>query len=298
MPVVNVAESEAKKEWESPSIGHSVFLETKRTLDRLRAQGATIEPQVAILGFGSIGSHSAAQFAALPENERPKIYVYDPDPEKQAAAAAAGFVVCPSKEEALKHGSVTISATGRAALTLRDYALLPKAAVMVNAASANSELNAKNALSLQVISGNAPIGLPSISRSSGIAYPVGLMFRMDTAVLDEDARLWDTFQGHDVSLGVDCSATQIDRVVHTAQDQDVYFVRSGFVVNLTDDLDPIPPRYIGLTRSLLFAGLLQSVNASGEGLVPLDAQVQKRIVDLTEGTLNKTGESLKNPTFT
>jgi hypothetical protein len=47
----------------------------------------------------------------------------------------------------------------------------------------------------------------------------------------------------------------------------------------------------------LFAALLQSVNATGEGLVPLDDAKQKRIVEVTEGELKKTGESLLNPTF-
>jgi hypothetical protein len=42
---------------------------------------------------------------------------------------------------------------------------------------------------------------------------------------------------------------------------------------------------------------LQSVNTSGEGLVPLDEAKQKRIVELTEGELQKTGESLKKPKF-
>jgi S-adenosylhomocysteine hydrolase len=296
MPVIDVAESDAKKNWESPSIGHSVYLETKRALDKLRAQGCTIEPQMAILGFGSIGSHTAAQFSALPEAERPKIYVYDPDPEKQKAAAAAGYTVCATKEEALRHGSVTVSATGRDALSLKDYRVLPKAAVMVNAASSNSELNARNALSLEAMSGNSINGTPFVN-GQNIAYGMEQMSRLDTAVLDEDDVLWDTFEGHDVKMGKDVSATQTDRVVHTADDQDVYFVHSGFVVNLTDDVDPIPPRYIGLTRSLLFAALLQSVNATGEGLVPLDDAKQKRIVEVTEGELKKTGESLLNPTF-
>jgi S-adenosylhomocysteine hydrolase len=298
MPVIDVAESEAKKVWESPSIGHSVFLETKRAVDKLRAQGCTIEPQLAILGFGAIGSHTAAQFSALPEAERPKIYVYDPDPEKQKAAAAAGYTVCATKEEALRHGSVTVSATGRDALKLADYKFLPKSAVMVNAASANSELNARNALTLQAMSAGPVIGTPILKEPGKVMYGIMELSASDTAVIDEDDVMWDTFQGHDIRLGKDVSATQIDRVVHTADDQDIYFAHSGFVVNLTDDVDPIPPRYIGLTRSLLFAALLQSVNATGEGLVPLDDAKQKRIIELTEGELKKTGESLLNPTFT
>ena len=57
------------------------------------------------------------------------------------------------------------------------------------------------------------------------------------------------------NLGKDDSATQRDRVVKTKEGQDLYVAHAGFVVNLTDDDDPIPARYIGLTRSLLFTAV-------------------------------------------
>jgi hypothetical protein len=295
-PVVNVAESDAKKTWESPSIGHSVFLETKKTLDRLAAQGATIGKQLTVIGFGAVGSQCARAFNALPEAERPKIYVYDPDPVKQQAARDAGFTVCATKEEALQHASICISATGRDSLKLADYPHLPKAAVLVNAASANAELNSKNALAMQIRAGNAPIGLPR-ETDKYVEYGLNLLFNLDTAQLDEDNHLWDTFQGRSIDLGEDVSATQIDRVVHTIEGQDLFFANSGFVVNLTDDEDPIPPEYIGLTRSLLFGALVQAATATGEGLVKLDEAMQKRVVELTEGALNERGQSLLKPSF-
>lgn len=296
-PVVNVAESDAKKTWESPSIGHSVFLETKKTLDRLAAQGAAIGKELCIIGFGAVGSQCARSFAELPEGERPAVYVYDPDPVKQQAARDAGFTVCATKEEALKHASICISATGREGLKIGDYKHMPKAAVLVNAASANAELSSKNALSLQMMAGNTVSGVP-IETPDGYAYPLSTMFNLDTAQLDEDDHLWDTFQGKSIDLGHDVSATQIDRVVHTLEGQDLFFANSGFVVNLTDDEDPIPPEYIGLTRSLLFGALVQAAGAKGAGLVDLDAKVQQRCVELTEGQLKKSGQSLLKPTFT
>ncbi|MBK7864374.1 MAG: adenosylhomocysteinase [Archangiaceae bacterium] len=297
-PVVNVAESDAKKVWESPSIGHSVFLETRKALQRLTASGATVGNGLAVVGFGAVGSAVAARFAKLPESERPNIFVYDPDPGRQEVARSMGFTVCATKAEALAHGDVTISSTGKEPMTLADYASLPKSAVLVNAASANSELHARAALSMQVWAGNAVTGLPLERRGPFVEYTLDQLSNLDTAVLDEDDHLWDTYQGRFIDLGHDVSATQIDRVVHTPVGQDLFFVNSGFVVNLTDDDDPIPPEYIGLTRGLLFGALVQAATATGEGLVPLDDALQRRVVDATEGALQARGESLLSPSFT
>lgn len=295
-PVMNVAESEAKKDYESPMIGHSVYLTTKAALDRLRAQGVTLGGEMTFFGFGAVGAHVAEQFQSLPASERPQMFMYDPDPAKQALARQMGVHVCASKEEALSHAHVCVSATGREPFKLADYAQLPQTAVLVNAASANAEVDAKQALSLQVYAGNDVIGLPYI-RGNKVAYSLDLLNRFDTAVLDEDDHLWDTVQGKPVDLGHDVSSTHIDRVVHTREGQDLYFVNSGFVVNLTEDEDPIPPRYIGLTRALLFEGLLEAMEAQGDGLIELNLERQRRIVKLTQDELAQTGESLLTPSF-
>jgi hypothetical protein len=86
-------------------------------------------------------------------------------------------------------------------------------------------------------------------------------------------------------------------VVKTREGQDLYVAHAGFVVNLTDDNDPIPPRYIGLTRSLLFAALLQANGETRTGLVELDDGVQQTVIDATVAELKKTGESLASPRF-
>ncbi|HEY1101581.1 MAG TPA: hypothetical protein VGF99_21765, partial [Myxococcota bacterium] len=111
------------------------------------------------------------------------------------------------------------------------------------------------------------------------------------------SHLHDTFAGRSVDLGKDDSATQRDRVVHTKEGQDLYMAHAGFVVNLTDDNDPIPARYIGLTRSLLFAALVQTAGEQRTGLVDLDDAVQQQIIDATQAALAKTGESLADPKF-
>lgn len=292
-PVVDVAQSEAKKVLETPSIAHSVFVEATKILDRLEEQGVRVPRSMLVLGYGAVGAAAAARF----RDAGFEVHVYDPDAERRAAAEADGLMAHADKATALSTGDVVMSASGTTALSLDDYAQLPKRAVLFNAASANNELSAQSALVLQMLNGSAVTGTIDI-RGPQPRFPRELLFAMDTSTLDEDGRLWDVFDGRSVCLGRDDSATQIDRVVHMESGQSFYFGRAGFVVNLTDNDDPIPPHYIGLTRGLLFAGLLQAASAEeGAGLVPLDPELEAVVVAHTERDLAKRGESLERPRF-
>ncbi len=291
-PVVNVAESRAKNDHESPSIGYSVWKETKTILDKIEAQGVSVPKSATVLGFGAVGSQVAREL----KDAGYDVHVYDPDPNRMAQATAQGFTAHTEKAQALGHGNVLVSATGRTAVSLDEVRNLPKQAVLVNAASANNELNATNLLTLQMLSANALMGTIRIG-PKGVEVPRSLISQADTAQLDERGHLWDTFAGRSVDLGRDDSATQRDRVVKTKEGQDLYVAHAGFVVNLTDDDDPIPPSYIGLTRSLLFAALVQASGETRTGLVDLDDGVQQQIIDTTEGALRARGESLTDPRF-
>jgi hypothetical protein len=68
------------------------------------------------------------------------------------------------------------------------------------------------------------------------------------------------------------------------------------VINLGDDIDAVPPRYIALTHALLFAGILASAKSKERGLFHLDPNLQKQIVDEIEAGLPP-GESLLHPRF-
>ena len=149
---------------------------------------------------------------------------------------------------------------------------------------------------MQLMASNALVSL--VRRTpEGVEIPRNLMSAMDTTTLDEKGTAWDSFGGKHVSLGLDDSATQRDRVVHTRDGKDIYFAHAGFVINLTDEDDPIPPRYIGLTRSLLFAGLVQAAGETRTGLVDLQDKVQQQIIDTTQADSKKTGETLLDPRF-
>ncbi len=200
-PVVNVAESRAKKDHESPSIGFSVWKETKAILDKIGAQGIEIPKSAGVLGFGAVGTQVAEEL----QKAGYVVHIYDPDPKRQADALARGFVVHDDKRAALAHANLLVSATGRTAVSLDDMHSLPKQAVLVNAASANNELNATNVLALQMLSANALMGTVRIG-PRGVEVPRALISQVDTAQLDERGHMHDWFAGKSVDLGKDDSA--------------------------------------------------------------------------------------------
>jgi hypothetical protein len=168
--------------------------------------------------------------------------------------------------------------------------------VMFNAASANSEMASVNALLLQLINSNSLQAIVGQGGIRGLTLAREHLVAMDTALFDEQGRMFDMFGGKNVYLGSDESAAQNDRVVHMRDGREIYFAKSGFVINLGDDIDAVPPRYIGLTHALLFAGILASAKSDARGLFHLDPLVQAEIVKETEAGLSP-GESFLNPRF-
>jgi S-adenosylhomocysteine hydrolase len=70
----------------------------------------------------------------------------------------------------------------------------------------------------------------------------------------------------------------------------------GGVVNF-GGVDPIPPRYIQLTRGLLYLGTLQAARATSPGIHALDEDPQHALVDRIQAELARRGESLSAPRF-
>jgi S-adenosylhomocysteine hydrolase len=291
-PVANIAESHGKKVYESPAIALSVLVEMDQTLKKLADAGIEAPKEIAIFGYGAIGGPIAR---ALLERGF-AVHVYDPSEDAQKEAENDGCVVHLDKRGALEHGHILLGASGKTAIELDDYDHLPPACVTFNAASANSELNSVNALLLQLINGNSLQGTVDI-RGGGLTIPRELLVSMDTAMMDEKGQLFDSFCGKQVFLGTDENAAQNDRVVHMGNGRAIFFAKSGFVANLGDDIDAVPPRYIGLTHSLLFAGILAAAKSEAKGLFHLDRKLQDDIVAEIEAPLAARGESLLAPRF-
>jgi hypothetical protein len=148
---------------------------------------------------------------------------------------------------------------------------LPKKAILVNAASGNHEL-----------------GMDKHDSGGNFLKP-GERF-------DERGFRRDTWNGLELNLG-DLAGTDemASCIVRGEQGAERLVVRSGYVVNMTDD---IPPEYIQLTRSLLLAACLQAVDEVGkQGLVDLAPSTQDFIVSRVKKDLARQGHDLMKPDF-
>lgn len=294
-PVINVARSAAKKTWESPMIGENVVDAALTQLHELHP-GLEPSPKVAtVIGYGAVGKASADAL----QRRGYSVHVYDTDPAKLAAAKADGCTPS-TREEALAKGALLISATGRTTLTPADYDLLPRGALLVNAASGNHELgahlieDAAKAVEDELAKSKPPRGrfdvhLPELDEVVVRPYADG------KDRLGEDG-LWRTsFGDRELVVGhaLDDDSMR-HRVVRTPSGNEVLLVRSGYVVNLSDD---IPPEFIQLTRSLIFAACAQATKATQPGLVDLDRGAQDFIVKRMHAHLGKAKLSLTAPDF-
>ena len=284
--VANVAETWAKLEWESPMIGHSVVLEVNRKLDRLERAGIPEAKNSLVMGCGAVGGGVARAMLRRGMD----IHLYDKDDSRshglRDALVAEGFDaskihVHDEKQNALRHAEVLVSCVGVRTLQEEDHAFLPNGAVLVNAASADDELG--------------PQDLLPYHKDSSI-------------VVDERDNMWGTFRGKAVNLGMANAEAHSDRVV-VREGKELLVVNNGYVVNMTGERDPIPPRYIQLTRSLLLLGALTAKRAAagelegvdgnkgGVGIHDVPREWQEALVNLVQRDLKKSGEDLRTPNW-
>jgi len=266
-PVVNVARSEAKKRSEAPMIGESVVHSTFNALKEMNP-GIEIRPkEAAVVGYGAVGKATADAL----RRRGFTVFVYDIDPHKMAQAQRDGCTPGP-REETLKHAQLLYSCTGKTTITPAEFdALLPRHAVLVNAASGNHEL-----------------GMDT--------NDVGGGFLREGQSVDDRGYRRDTWQGLDLRLGDLAGNDEMaSSIVRGADGAERLVVRSGYVVNMTED---IPPEYIQLTRGLLLSACLQAVDEVGKkGLVDLHQTTQDFVVARVGKHLRSAGHDLMKPDF-
>ena len=266
-PVVNVARSVAKKQNEAPMIGESIVHATFHTLEQLNDQIAITPKEAVVVGYGAVGKATADAL----RRRGFQVFVHDIDPAKMAQAAKDGCTPGP-REATLKHAHLLISCTGQTTISPREFdALLPKHAVLVNAASGNHELDMED----------HEVG--------------GSMLRKNERSNHSGYRLGD-WRGLELKLGDIAGADEMASCVWPGKDgAERLVVRAGYVVNMVDD---IPPEYIQLTRSLLLAACLQAVDETGKtGLVDLSSEAQDLVVGRVGRHLRSIGHDLHNPDF-
>lgn len=248
-------------------IGESVVVST---LDGLRELHPDLDPprEASVLGYGAVGKATADAL----RRRGFEVRVYDIDGDRMAAARTAGYVTG-TRDEVLGKAHLLFSCTGRTTLGPDQFGALPDGAILVNAASGNHEL-----------------GMDQIEEGAGF-----LTDDPHEYVCPEGFRR-SIFKGLDVRLGDLAGDDQMySRVLRGPSGQERLALRSGYVVNMVDD---IPPEFIQLTRALVFAGCLQATRHVGDvGLVALDPKLQDFVVARTERHLRPFGASLAEPDF-
>lgn len=278
--VANVAETWAKLEWESPMIGHSVVLELDRKLDRLEKAGVPAAKDSLVLGCGAVGGGVARAMVRRGMD----VHLYDKDNARADALKeamvkegldAAKIHVHQDKAGALAHGHVVVSCVGVRTIDRDDHDHLPNGAILVNAASADDELGPQDLLPFRKKGANET---------------------------DERGNMWSTFRGVAVNTGKASAEAHSDAVVQHPNGKEFFIINHGYVVNMTGERDPIPPRYIQLTRALLLLGALTAKRAAageggGVGIHDVPKEWQEGLVNLVQRELKKTGEDLQTPSW-
>lgn len=263
-PVVNVAETWAKLEWESPMIGHSVTLELGRKLDELESQGIPKRKKAVVSGYGAVGKAVAASLKA----RGIEVHVYDKDPAR-LNDLPKDYVAHRDKQEALAHAELFIGCVGEPNLVPGDHELLPNGALLVNAASANDELS-----------------------------PQAIQTFLSPSRSDSQRRLWTSFMGQEIFTGLMRAEAHFDRAVKLPCGKELLLIQDGYVCNMTGERDPIPPRYIQLTRALLLRAAIEALSHAGQhAVLNLSDEWQRKIVDSVEQELNRGAESLLKPNW-
>lgn len=232
MPVVNVAESWVKLDHESPMIAESVITELSKQLAVMKLMGIYAGRRALVIGYGAIGQAVAGDL----RRNGYEVRIFEKSPSKRAAAAREGFCVHAELRAALREGGAIIGCTGLPSMGPADYEHIRSGAVLISASSADVEFCAWHLRAAGECLGRPEtFGACEPSRRPTSAYhPCFSLYR------------------------IGCGAGSF------------YLVNGGYPVNFTGGVDPIEPRRIQLTRSLLYLGALQASQTRSPGLHDLD----------------------------
>jgi hypothetical protein len=252
-------------------IGRSVGKTAVAKLAELRQRGAPVGKRTLVVGYGNVGEATAAAL----RREDQDVAIVDLDEGRRGKAQAGGLRVFATLEEALAagHAEVVVGTTGEIAMSAAAMGRLPDGAVLINAASSATEF------------------LPDAAALQG---SLGAAQRQGDVLVT-------TFRGRPFVMGAaegHQTLRRHDWVLHLGG-KSVLLANQGAVINFDGSEDPIPPRYIQLTRGLLFLAAVQASELTGgeRGLIALDARRQADWVDLVNADLARTGESLSAPRF-
>ena len=290
-PVVTVGDAVEKTEHESPMIGRSLALIGDKRLDRIRKQGYDLGREILIVGAaGSVGRAAVKAYKQLGYHVR----IYDTRTAEAAALAKAeGVELEPTFDGALSRAKVLLSLTGTQTIGDRELELLPHGAILMNGASSATEIKEQE--------------LPDSPQVEfvGPAFLKIVQLRMANTLDDAYDRQVRVFAGRNLDIGGQRPLSgfgvrsQHDVIMRLASGKELLLVNQGQVINFEANasVDPIPPRYIQLTRGLLYMAAIQAAKTSTPGMHKLDPAAARTYRETVDHDLARTHESLTTPTF-
>ncbi|MEU4220816.1 NAD(P)-binding domain-containing protein [Actinoplanes sp. NPDC026623] len=170
------------------------------------------------------------------------VVVFDTAAESRQAAAADGFPIATDLQTPLARRCVVAASTGGVSFPAGLHGILRSGSVLANMGSSDLEFAAWE-----------------LRDGQG----VGTTYNVEGHELARDSREapWNRHYKLTAAAGYR------------------YLLKGGFPVDFDGGADPIPPSSIQLTRALLLAGVLQASSEMRSGVVQLDDNVQRLIID-------------------
>lgn len=233
LPIVNVAESHPKKDWESPFIGDAVCRSLIQRLNR-RLQLAPAD-KCLLLGFGAIGRAVADSLRTRFDLPPERLYVTDVNPQALSDARAQGHPIWERSLDPLVRFKLVIGCSGTTSFHLGDRVFLEDGACLASASSGASELSREEFIELADTVGEDDI------------YVKGR----------------EDLESRNIHSDIDIHV--VDRVVS--------FLNGGFPVNFDGHVNCVPWRHIQVTKAIQVGGAVQALNDTQRGLIDLDPRL-------------------------
>jgi adenosylhomocysteinase len=134
IPVMNVAESEYKKEVESKLVGQAIVLNIRNLLAKI---GKGVDKKVLLGGFGATGSMVAKELS----NAGANVSVYDSDQRRLHSARESSYTVYEDPKEGIRDKELIVGCTGKVWIEEGEMSQLKHGTYFVNATSKRLEIN-------------------------------------------------------------------------------------------------------------------------------------------------------------
>ena len=159
VPVLSVADSELKSNFEPPIVADAVVRNIRSLLDNVNFRGR----HVAVLGYGTIGEKLAERL----RNEGMLVTVYDPDSSRLLKASQAGLNIAESAVQAVRYKFLVIGSSGECTIKRDEILALSHGTYLASASSEQYEIATDELIAL---SGSRTTPFAPADKVAGTAY--------------------------------------------------------------------------------------------------------------------------------